>query len=62
VTVANENESTSLVFPLPIEMMRAFARSEGIPESLRTAAAAATGEGDGSGSGGSGSEGGPRSG
>ena len=62
VTVATENESTSLVFPLPIEMMRAFARGEGIPESLRTAAAAATGEGDGSGPGGSGSEGGPRSG
>ena len=58
VTVANENESTSLVFPLPIEMMRAFARSDAAPESLRKAAAAASGEGGGS----SGPEGGPRSG
>ncbi|MBK1735747.1 hypothetical protein CKO15_10750 [Halorhodospira abdelmalekii] len=47
VTVANENESSTIVFPLPMELLRAF--SQVAPHA---AAAGGSGEGTGDGSGG----------
>ncbi len=47
VTVANENESSSLVFPLPLELLRAFGYTEG--QGAPAGGAAPAGGGDGPG-------------